>query len=431
MQRRQRRRVCWALGLGVALVLVPQWYLLLRKETHPLSVEAPILVPRIEVPEVVPEKAPEVDLGSLYERLRGRDVVFPSSSSETKAKEASSESTEPREKDLFFIRPENGESLLFAGKKVLVFTMDSTSAYEANAKKGGAAGEITIRKSLTRGLRDLGATVDVCSSDADFERRCSVKRCDYEALVLDAWTWAAPGWRPKASLLGREKRVLLLDFFGANGPRENGIDLPPARILTAFPTFPGNTFLGYAYDEDFSHERRKKKNQVVVWGKDPKHFEGKEAVIRAVADVAEVHLTLKGPLPQLTHNIVYRGHLPKADWTALLEESKAVLGLGDPLLGPTALDAIAHGCVYVDPTYPKPLKTYHSQHPYLRHAIGEPYVCVAAINDPKSYVACVKNALQKDLPPFLPTAFSTQAYRARLRHIFEPLLLGKRKTPSS
>lgn len=65
-------------------------------------------------------------------------------------------------------------------------------------------------------------------------------------MVLDAWTWAAKGWVPKPPLRGVEHKVFLLDFFGAKGPTRNGINVPPTRILTAFPTFPGNTFLGFA-----------------------------------------------------------------------------------------------------------------------------------------------------------------------------------------
>jgi hypothetical protein len=47
-------------------------------------------------------------------------------------------------------------------------------------------------------------------------------------------------------LIGHEHQIFLLDFFGAKGPNRNGIKVPPNRILTAFPTYPGNTFLGYA-----------------------------------------------------------------------------------------------------------------------------------------------------------------------------------------
>mmetsp|Transcript_37637 Transcript_37637/g.120726 ORF Transcript_37637/g.120726 Transcript_37637/m.120726 type:complete len:429 (-) Transcript_37637:1635-2921(-) len=368
-----------------------------------------------------PPPPPPEDLRSLYETLRQEDRSQPQPQPQPQAQAVR-----------WTERPEGSSSSspVFVGRRVLIFTMDSTAEYEANALKGGAAGEITVRKSLTEALVALGAVVDVAISDADFEKRkCSVEDCDYGAVVLDPWTWAAPGWRPKAPLRGREDRVFLLDFFGAEGPRNGGIAVPPKRILTAYPTFPSNSFLGFAYDESFS-TMAKKKNQVVVWGKDPKHFEGKERVLEAIADVAEVHVTLtKENAPksmrQKKINITYHGHLAKDDWHRLLAESKAVVGLGHPLLGPTALDAVAHGCVYVDPAYAKPVKGYWSQHPYLRDHLGEPYVCEAKIDDPRSYVRCVQKALlQEDLTPHVPADFTTDAHRARVEALFRPVLLA-------
>lgn len=42
-----------------------------------------------------------------------------------------------------------------AAGRVLIFTMDSISAYEDRSKKGGAAGEIIIRR-YTKGLEETG-----------------------------------------------------------------------------------------------------------------------------------------------------------------------------------------------------------------------------------------------------------------------------------
>lgn len=43
------------------------------------------------------------------------------------------------------------------------------------------------------------------------------------------------------------------------------------------------------------------------------------------------------------------------------------LGLGNPLVGPSAVDAVVAGCVYINPTYKRPTKdVYWSQHPFVR-----------------------------------------------------------------
>mmetsp|Transcript_30721 Transcript_30721/g.93898 ORF Transcript_30721/g.93898 Transcript_30721/m.93898 type:complete len:423 (-) Transcript_30721:59-1327(-) len=422
MAQPQRRRACsWTLAL---VVCAAAYCLLLQRYAARLA--APGAVPARVVPAARQAAPFEPALSSLYDELRREKPE----EEEPEAPETTTRETPPPRPPLVPRDEERLRRAPFAGKTVLMFTMDSTAQYEANARRGGAAGEITVRKSLERALRELGATVEVARSDADFSRRCSVARCDADALVLDAWTWAAPGWRAKPCLVGRESRVLLLDFFGAEGPRDGGLRIPPERILTAFPTFPGNTFLGYALDDDTPVAVQTKRRRVVVWGKDAKHFDGAEAVLRAVAAMpgVEVHATLTTAPPSLRGvPIRYRGHLSKADWRALLAESKVVLGLGHPLLGPTALDAVAHGCVYVDPSYAKdPVKGYWSQHPYLRDSVGPPYVCAAQRGDPASYVACVDAALREvDLPPFVPRDFSRDAHRDRVRAIFEPVLLLK------
>ena len=73
---------------------------------------------------------------------------------------------------------------------------------------------------------------------------------------------------PKPPLRGNEDRIFLLDFFGARGPTRNGIKVPASRILTAFPTSPWNTFLGYAISTtQLPPKATVKKRQGVIWGK--------------------------------------------------------------------------------------------------------------------------------------------------------------------
>lgn len=49
---------------------------------------------------------------------------------------------------------------------------------------------------------------------------------------------------------------------------------------------------------------------------------------------------------------------------------------GDPLSGPSAVDAVMAGCMYINPIYATPKKTfYESQHPFLEQSVGSPHVC--------------------------------------------------------
>lgn len=45
-------------------------------------------------------------------------------------------------------------------------------------------------------------------------------------------------------------------------------------------------------------------------------------------------------------------------------------GLGDPLLGPSAIEAVASGVMFINPEYDTPKQDiYHSQHPFLKNQV--------------------------------------------------------------
>ena len=50
--------------------------------------------------------------------------------------------------------------------------------------------------------------------------------------------------------------------------------------------------------------------------------------------------------------------------------------MGDPLLGPTGIDAVVHGNVLINPVYREAKKRYyHSQHPIIEEWMDKDYVC--------------------------------------------------------
>ena len=53
------------------------------------------------------------------------------------------------------------------------------------------------------------------------------------------------------------------------------------------------------------------------------------------------------------HQIEDVGHQSKAQWEQLPSTSLFLVGAGDPLLGPSALEAFAHGCVYIGRCAPR------------------------------------------------------------------------------
>jgi hypothetical protein len=321
-------------------------------------------------------------------------------------------------------RSESGGSDSGSGisaKRALVFTMDSISAYEADSKRGGAAGEIRVRESVQAALKQLGVEVKVAKSDAEFEQ-CNGANFDF--IVVDPWTWAARGWVPKAPLRGHDSKVFVLDFFGSPKLKGTGFNVPAKRFLTAFGS-PWNTFLGYSMTSASALTAPKKK-QGVLWGKDPRHFAGKEGMLHRVADSLaaasadnSVTLVSTATKPVFQHaNIKWLGHQTGEQWDTLLRDSRFLVGLGDPLLGPSALDAIAAGCMYINPILKVPVKGSSSQHPWAAENIGAPYVCSYQENDAKSLGACIAKAMTSNLTPLVPVEFTHDAYVRRVKGIF-------------
>lgn len=155
---------------------------------------------------------------------------------------------------------------------------------------------------------------------------------------------------------------------------------------------------------------------------DPKYLRPRKKVLKAVANIAQLHSSVRQSV--VPHpNIKYRGTLPKADWHKLLGEAKFLLGLGDPLLGPSAVEAAASGVMFINPTYKSPKEgIYHSQHPFLAEQVGEAYVCSCDLDRISSVEDCVRKALGQSLPPVVPAAYQKAEYRKRLRAFFEPIL---------
>jgi hypothetical protein len=231
-----------------------------------------------------------------------------------------------------------------------------------------------------------------------------------------------------------DDRIFVLDFFGSRsglrGPNQGisqsmRLNIPLKRFLTAFGA-PGNTFLGYfmtnrSSGADDASATVRKLDQGVLWGKDRKHFIGMESLLRQVAKDAQLVSTSTAQI--VAHsNIRWAGHQTADGWLGLLRQSKFLIGLGNPILGPSAIDAIAMGCVFINPVYDKPVEhngfPFTSQHPYAEK-LGAPYVCNYRQHSVQQLQECIKTALSTTLPRTIPPDFTMEAHRERVRAIFE------------
>ena len=214
--------------------------------------------------------------------------------------------------------------------------MDSIDSYVTSSKSGGPAGEILIRESLQLAFDLLNVHYDVMTTDSQLAK---INPNNYDFIILDPWTWAGKGWKPKPFIKGQEKKIYMLDFFGSDKLKGNNIDfkLPPSRFLTAFRTGENdfkNTFLGYSMNLGFNppkeFEMFSKKNQGVIWGKSVNYIKTHVDFLKQLADVVELHSSCT--VSVFNHpNVKWHGPLSKAEWKGLLHESKFMIGLGEYL----------------------------------------------------------------------------------------------------
>ena len=347
-------------------------------------------------------------------------------------------------------------------KHILVFTMDTISSYGEAAGKGGPAGEILVTSCLVAALQHLGVKVTVASSDLEFAaagRRIE----DFDGVVLDPWTVFGPGYKPRPFLVGRESTTWILDFFGAPGLGHGGLGISPSHLLTAYDTPPWNTYLGFFLPPsqgvslihalsqgdlgmrqdgwrrvDGGWERPKKQASAnragVLWGKKESYFASEFAsgAVPLAANVGRGVVTTAVSVPRHLLQLASQGklhrtgHLTPPAWFQLLQNSSYLLGLGDPLAGPSALEAIAAGAGYIDVLYRHGVGAqgvYTSQHPFVQAHVPASHVCVAQQADPSSVLPCVQRFSAASLPGFIPHAVSPSAYLLRVKAIFGDLLV--------
>ena len=280
---------------------------------------------------------------------------------------------------------------------------------------------MAVRYALQEAFDHFGVKYKIIKSDQEFDRESLAA---YDMVLLDSWTWAAKGWVPKRNIVGHESKIFILDFFGAKSLRNHGMNLSPRRFLTAFPSV-GNTFLGYYIPPTTGNFSHSKLNRGIIWGKDVNHFDHRHDLLNFVASLSPLVSTSSQSIPHLHRNIEWKGHQTPQSWKLLLQSSKFLLGLGHPLMGPSALDAISQGCMYLNPIYSQPFLreqtklSYTSQHPYVADTIGSPYVCSFHLDRRAELKQCVEAALASNLPPFIPNDFTKVAYFTRVQKIFD------------
>lgn len=281
---------------------------------------------------------------------------------------------------------------------------------------GHTFGEFKIFSAIMWGAQELGAKTVVVKNRAE---AAALK--GNIIVVSDQYTDDAL----KRAVSAR--RRYNVDFWGtpqqqvARGTKVN-------EYLVPYPYPCGNTMIGFRV-EDRAYRADpppKRKGLVLILGKEPKYFTpAVRKALDAVAKLADVRLVATVPRAKargLPPSVENRGLLDAAGYARLLGEAQVALGLGDPVLGPGALDALEHGCAVVQVKYPKPRVEkwvnprlpWRTQHDFV-DAVGAPWVASVSLEEYPDAVRRALDAVAREPPRSrLPAEYSDAALLGRV-----------------
>lgn len=334
--------------------------------------------------------------------------------------------------------------------EALVYLTSLHPDRERRAERGGPSGEMVMSQSLLAGLSDLHIPVARTGTLRRFLllRTGQFLRFHRPGIVfLDPWSLALAR-RYKALPRIPAGRILVLEWFGTQGAAiPDDVGLAPRDYLVPYP-YRGleNRFLGFMLRSEsgsfleneaelrteFAHSLERSRTFGVVWGKEPRYFGPRErSLIQALATRLPMHLTVNWGTanPLNGEGIVNHGHMEPRAWRGLLRGGRFVLGLGDPILGPTALEALAAGAVLLNPSFAparfvegNPGLRFDSQHPFAA-TIGSPHALPIDLSRPEQVIRTVDDLMAapaavatRSLPPGL-ADFTRDAYVSRLAAI--------------
>ncbi|CAB1447529.1 unnamed protein product, partial [Pleuronectes platessa] len=252
------------------------------------------------------------------------------------------------------------------------------------------------------------------------------------------------------SLRKQKCRVRVIDTFGTepaynheeyatlHGFRTNWgyWNLRGQQYMTMFPHTPDNSFMGFVAEELDETERpniqrNKVKNMAVVYGKETSMWKGKENFLAVLHRYMEIHGTVYYEThrpPEVPAFVKNHGLLPQQELQQLLRKAKLFIGFGFPYEGPAPLEAIANGCIFLQPKFNPPHSSLNhdffrgkptsrkvsSQHPYAEQYIGRPHVITVDFNNTEEFDATIREIMNSEVEPFLPYEYTCEGMLERV-----------------
>uniref|UniRef100_A0A4W3K722 alpha-1,6-mannosyl-glycoprotein 6-beta-N-acetylglucosaminyltransferase n=1 Tax=Callorhinchus milii TaxID=7868 RepID=A0A4W3K722_CALMI len=375
-------------------------------------------------------------------------------------------------------------------KKILLhlglLTKESGFKIAENAFKGGPLGELVQWSDLIASVYLLGHSMTLSTSVMELKSHLSTLTGNTAGCpirgekLLDLIYIDIVGLKQLNSILGASfthyRCVLrVLDSFGTepefnhaqyakkknHGSPWGKLNLIPKQFYNMFPHTPDNSFLGFVVEQHFNSDnitqlrKNQRTNKALVYGKLAEYWEDKTSYLDIVRKKAEVHGTFHNEhRVQIPDYVVNHGILNGLNLQLLLSKSKVFVGLGFPYEGPAPLEAIANGCIFLNPKFRPPknrqntdffkkkptFRELSSQHPYAEIYIGKPHVWTVDIENPSEVEAALDQIMELQVEPYLPYEFTNEGMLERLnwfiakqdfcrqREIWPPLTALRTKT---
>ncbi|XP_078701029.1 alpha-1,6-mannosylglycoprotein 6-beta-N-acetylglucosaminyltransferase A-like isoform X2 [Branchiostoma floridae x Branchiostoma belcheri] len=219
-----------------------------------------------------------------------------------------------------------------------------------------------------------------------------------------------------------------------------GWNFNPRQFFTMFPHSPDNSFMGFVVEQHLNKseiqdiQKIKKQNQALVYGKNDYMWAGSEKLMNELAQHFQIHATVaknndeQQQLENVPSFVNNHGVLPSEQLYDLLKRTKLFVGLGFPYEGPAPLEAIASGCVFLNPKFTPPksrqntkffegkptFRELTSQHPYVEVFVGKPHVYTVDIDDRESVEAALTEIKDLEVDPYLPYEFTAEGMLQRV-----------------
>ncbi|XP_071397465.1 alpha-1,6-mannosylglycoprotein 6-beta-N-acetylglucosaminyltransferase B-like [Centroberyx affinis] len=336
--------------------------------------------------------------------------------------------------------------------------------FEAMVERGGPLGELVQWADLGACLTILGHNLTLSTSQhhlhsligaAPGRGSCPIQRpLTFDLIYTDYHGLAHLQGAMGLAFLHYQCRFRILDSFGTEPAfnlgsyaRSRGYKtlwgswaLQPLQYMTMFPHTPDNAFLGFVSEEAVREEAReeelepntyRKDKIAVVYGKQDYMWQGKSGYVEVISEELETHATVYQPAghtSMLPSFIINHGLLTQEHFLRLLRKAKVFVGLGFPYEGPAPIEAIALGCVFLQPRFDPPhssdssdfykgkptTRQISSQHPYAEDFIGKPYVWTVDMTNWTDVREAVRAILLTEVKPFTPREFTCEGMLERV-----------------